>query len=1540
MFFVSHLRGNVRVSILGLVLAGLVPAAHAEKRVYARVIPNAGRINGTVEIYDPSAGTFNTLPSSLIAPRESHIAVLLKSGDVLIAGGYDGAYLATAELFDPGAGTFTSTGLMAEARSGLTGTLLLTGKVLVAGGSNGSVVSNTAELYDQSAGTFSATSGSMTTVREGHTSTLLSSGKVLVAGGDTGGLNTSSSNPYLNSAELYDPAAGTFTATTSLMTTPRTGHSATLLSDGRVLIAGGEDTDGYLSSAEIYDPSTDKFTATTGSMAAARVGHTATLLSDGRILIAGGYNGSYLNSAEIFDPSTGKFAPAGNLSVARFGHTATPLSSGKLLIAGGYNGAYLNSVEVFDPKLQTFSAQPNPMRVARELHATTALPNGQILVTGGQNSNLLTLDIDAYSADNISPNIILSADSKTGYVAFTGSGDVVAFSVATGQVLGLIHTGGYPANATLLKDGVTIAFVSVLGNKIFLVNTQSLQLQNTYTYSNAQFGYGSWLALSPDGSQGYVSSGGTGQVIKINMADGKELGRMSGLQAPGQITVTPDGKTLLIVDMTAAQLVFADSSSLTSKYTLNTRTTVPTAQLTPYNKAVLSSDASSGALASQDTGGSTVSGQIFIFKTSDASILFSGLIGTAPGYTALTPDGTNWVVFNDTSITLIPTGNPGAMQTVTTAQGNAVGSANIVFSPDSRYAFYASSLNDLFFQHDLTTTGVVGQVLIGDDPNRGSDEPSSVAIAPDGVTIAVLELTGNKIDLLTDVTVLSSTKYILSGAQFTGLSLLNLSGTATNFTLTAFDNYGQVISATDLTNPIQLTLPPNGQISENLGQLFAFDLSQDQVGRLEVKADQPQIAGFMTIGQIRATWLGYYLVSMDGVPLQQDVVVDWIVPEIGRENNEVVTFDVLNPNFTAQSYDLNRYGQDGTLIDQKTGNSAPLTNRIEQTLPDVFPPTSQSKVLITGGQASGTATSAAETYDITGKSFAATTGAMTVARQGLTATLMLDGRVLVAGGKNSSGVLNSAETYSITAGTFTATPFPMVSNRYRHTATLLQSGRVLLAGGQNPTSVNDSAELFDPTTNSFTATAGSMSTPRDSHTATLLLNGKVLIAGGINGNTITNTAELYDPATGKFTTTGPMGFARVFHTATLLADGRVLIAGGYNGTYLNSAEIYNPVSGTFSPSKSGLNAARGSHTATLLSDDTVLLTGGTNGSGVLSSAEIYDPAEDTLITTSGTMTSARTGHTATLIGDRTVVITGGNDGTNDLTTAEIYSPSTQTFATTSGAMTTARSAHAATLLQAGSEGYLRGYCQQGIMFTEFYGATADGAALNGINIGNYAGVGSIYAPQFATVAGFDTYLNLINANPVSDAQVTITLHAADGKVIGTPVTRALAKNAQIKDDISGIFQQNPAVNNTAGWVEIRSTVDKVLGTVTYTNADGTILASLALSGRPMTNFVFPVAAEDGTYETGIALLNAQDQAANVTMELWTPDGNIDRSATFKLQPGNRLAQYLGDYFPGLGPHLVANVRVRSDVPIHAIGLMNDRQLNFLAAIPALPIPGK
>jgi hypothetical protein len=102
--------------------------------------------------YDPSTNTWSK-PIAMNEGRYDHASALLANGTVLIAGGYDYKVThttqASTDLFDPAKNAWSPGVPMNHARSLHTATLLKTGDVLVAGGMDDRTVLSNVELYSQ-----------------------------------------------------------------------------------------------------------------------------------------------------------------------------------------------------------------------------------------------------------------------------------------------------------------------------------------------------------------------------------------------------------------------------------------------------------------------------------------------------------------------------------------------------------------------------------------------------------------------------------------------------------------------------------------------------------------------------------------------------------------------------------------------------------------------------------------------------------------------------------------------------------------------------------------------------------------------------------------------------------------------------------------------------------------------------------------------------------------------------------------------------------------------------------------------------------------------------------------------------------------------------------------------------------------------------------------------------------------------------------------------------------------------------------------------
>jgi WD40 repeat protein len=314
--------------------------------------------------------------------RRGHAASLLRSGKVLVTGGYDGTAATTAlkttEIYDPGSKSWSAGAPLIEARTGHTSTLLNNDKVLIVGGAVSSGRGTVVELFDPSTltGVITAT-GSMNVSRQEHTATLLPNGHVLIAGRNDSEGSAYNSNGNLvdaKSTEIYDPVAATWSLGPT-MAIGRRAHAASLInatintsatavndvvSKFQILITGGAGSVAG-DKAEVITRETKITTAAVGStaavtattwtvgtaitMPAARSYHTSSLLDSGDVLLVGGKNIALadLDTIDLFDVDNtaatgGAFSPSAQkkLNYARSMHRSVKLTSSAVLIIGNY----------------------------------------------------------------------------------------------------------------------------------------------------------------------------------------------------------------------------------------------------------------------------------------------------------------------------------------------------------------------------------------------------------------------------------------------------------------------------------------------------------------------------------------------------------------------------------------------------------------------------------------------------------------------------------------------------------------------------------------------------------------------------------------------------------------------------------------------------------------------------------------------------------------------------------------------------------------------------------------------------------------------------------------------------------------------------------------------------------------------------------------------------------------------------------------------------------------------------------------------------
>ncbi|HUP70619.1 MAG TPA: kelch repeat-containing protein [Acidimicrobiales bacterium] len=1295
-----------RVGSVATLLSGPACATASPPDWCGRVLVTGGESDvglplASAEIYDPATGTWQLTGSMTSLHGPGHLAVLLGTGEVLVAGGHSG--LNVAEIYDPVTGTWRRTATPEFGVYASGAALLPGGKVLVVAGDRDTP--GRSQLFDPSDNQGRGSWVPTTPPGEWHptpTVTILggaactrallvpSCGKALVVGGA--------------SAELYDPAtqvwqfAGVLPmpiSARSLDCDTRPCHSATLFADGRVLVTGTQqlDTTGDVTEslphvgAAVYDPAAGTWKEV-APMSKPRDGHPAVALPDGRVLVAGGA----ARTAEVYGPAESTAPPGaglpgptstGPLLAPRSGHVLVVLADGRVLTAGGENGVVVtNSAEIFEPSALV---QP-PSVVGLD---PPAAPAGDVkptvtLTGAGLDGPGLTVEFGGVQlAPPASPasstSLTVSAPARPpGRVPVRVTTTVGSSAITTETMFSYHEPISSLPGPDLLAARSGHTATTLAGGKVLLVGGEAnnAQLATADLYDPSASPSEAWCAgnlaaarkmhtatLLDDGS--VLVAGGQGplpqpvQPLPDSASTPPVALAAAEVFVPVPGTGCPSGERWTRADPMSEVRYGHTATVLAGGKVLVVGGTGGPQGVTRLASAELYDPASrkwstTGSLASPRSGHTATllaDGRALVAGGDDVSGATAELYDPATG----TWSSTGSMLEGRSGHTASPMADAGIM-----VVGGGRTLAAEIYRPGTGRWEVAGRLHSARSGHTATAMPGGGIVVAGGTasglieihPGAGGEWSPTIALA--APALPDVPRAKHTASLLADGRVMLAGG---CGSECKSVEMLTVPVTVPGPSVTAVD-------------------PPAGP-SAATTRVTVRGTRLSGVTRVR----------FGTVEVPLAAPASDRLVVVDAPAQAQGTVpVVLLHSAAGEVTGEAAVF-TYGPGAWHPAGALGACGSGAGCGGRFLHAAAPLPG---------------GRVLVAGGTTNfydfvrapvpgrdPRPLRTAEIYEHAGRSWRAAES-MATARFAHTATALPDGRVLVAGGQDDQGnAVATAEVYDPGADPSDDSWAPagsLSTPRFSHTATLLPDGRVLVAGGAVTEEQRyvplAGAEIFDPRTGAWVS-AGPMAVPRENHTATVLDGHRVLVAGGLTGPdadapvpapadathptlarvgvAVTPTAEIFDTRLGTWASAAPMSVGRYVHSATLLAGprcllprpraecGRVLVAGGGGGGSggLDSAELFDPATGTWEAAPQMEGPAAG-HSATLLPDGSVLVAGGgplfpgDPLPGPLASAEVYNPAAGWRHT--ARLDQPRAGHSATLLPDGTVLAAGGYTG--------------------------------------------------------------------------------------------------------------------------------------------------------------------------------------------------------------------------------------------------------------------------------------------------------
>jgi hypothetical protein len=184
---------------------------------------------------------------------------------------------------------------------------------------------------------------------------------------------------------------------------------------------------------------------------------------------------------------------------------------------------------------------------------------------------------------------------------------------------------------------------------------------------------------------------------------------------------------------------------------------------------------------------------------------------------------------------------------------------------------------------------------------------------------------------------------------------------------------------------------------------------------------------------------------------------------------------------------------------------------------------------------------------------------------------------------------------------------------------------------------------------------------------------------------------------------------------------------------------------------------------------------------------------------------------------------------------------------------------------------------------------------------------SLTFPHAVTGNGYSTAVTLVNLGVTATATIQFL-----GSIRVVPIPGGASTVLQL----NSLFQtsenmQVDAVRITTPPGLFGSAI--LVGTVDIS----TPLNLVFVGSRAFTKeFIFPHVAQDAVLFTGLAIVTGS-AGATVTVDVYSPGGDVRKSGTVVIGANAQTARLLGDIVPEVTTHIGGYIRIRSDQPILA-----------------------